>query len=159
MTKTKAMSSLHKEDVFLHSAEETLALGKKIGASLGTGSVVALSGDLGTGKTTFVKGVGQALGMTDPHAINSPTFNYVNIYEGRFPLYHFDLYRLRSSQDFLDAGFVEFLTQGIACIEWPLHALPFLSPSTLFLSFTHVDFHTRKVTLQQTKELIGTQTQ
>lgn len=132
-----------------------MALGKKIGASLPKGSVLALSGDLGAGKTTFVKGIGAALGLTDPHAINSPTFTYVNIYEGRLPLYHFDLYRLRSSQDFLDAGFAEFLSQGIACIEWPQHALPFLSPDTLFLSFAHVDFHTRKVELQQLKELDG----
>jgi tRNA threonylcarbamoyladenosine biosynthesis protein TsaE len=64
------------------------------------------------------------------------------------PLYHFDLYRLRSPKEFLDAGFSDFLTSGIACIEWPEHALPFLPKNTLHLSFTHVDLHTRKIQIK-----------
>lgn len=145
-------ASLLQETFLLRSAEETFTLGKTLGSSLRSGSVLALTGDLGAGKTTFVKGLAMALGIDDPHIINSPTFTYVNVYEGKLPLYHFDLYRLRSPQEFLDSGFVEFLHSGIACIEWPEHALPFLPSDTLFLTFTHVDPHTRSIRLEHMKK-------
>lgn len=135
---------------FLSTPEETHALGKKIGASLSAGSVLALTGDLGTGKTTFVKGVGAGLGI-DATTINSPTFTYLHVHEGKIPLFHFDLYRLRSPHDFLDAGFEEFLTKGVACIEWPQNALPFLPDSSLHLLFSHVDICTRKIEIQGTR--------
>lgn len=149
------MSSWHKvmpeglteQIYFLKTPEETFALGKMIGSSLQAGDVLALTGDLGSGKTTFVKGLGSVLGIAEP-SINSPTFTYLNVYEGQLPLYHFDLYRLRSPKEFLDAGFADFLTSGIACIEWPQHAFPFLPENTLHLSFTHVDLQTRKIEIR-----------
>ncbi len=151
MRKKKAASSLYKEKIFiLNGPEETAALGKEIGSSLSKGSVLALSGELGSGKTTFVKGIAEGLGLAGSHEINSPTFNYMNVYETTLPLYHFDLYRLRSPQEFLESGFVEFLSEGIACIEWPEPALPFLPASTYFISFMHTGVKSRKVSMNQT---------
>ena len=132
---------------FLSSPEETLALGKEIGSTLSKGSVLTLTGDLGAGKTTFVKGIGSALGIQET-SINSPTFTYLHVYDGRLPLYHFDLYRLRSSHEFLDAGFEEYLEKGVACIEWPQHALPFLPVHALHLKFTHEGETVRKIEIR-----------
>ncbi len=140
------------EEVFiLHSPAETMAFGKTIGSVLSRGSVLALCGELGSGKTTFIKGVGLSLGIMDSHTIHSPTFSYLHIYEGNYPLYHFDLYRLRSADEFLGLGFAEFLTEGICCIEWPEHASSFLPLHTLFFFFEHVDIKTRKLTLRKNK--------
>ena len=82
------------------------------------GGVIALFGELGSGKTTFVKGVALSLGIAE-HKVSSPTFAYMHVYEGCIPLYHFDLYRLRGPEDFFALGFDEYLScGGICCIEW-----------------------------------------
>lgn len=98
------------------SAEETFQIGKAFGATLKSPCVVAFSGDLGAGKTTFIRGIASALGI-DTHAVCSPTFTYLNIYAGK--LYHFDLYRIPNTENFLAAGFDDFLHHdAICCIEW-----------------------------------------
>lgn len=99
------------------SPEETRAVGEAIAPALRSGDVVSLTGDLGAGKTTFVQGVAQALGVAD-HVV-SPTFTLVREYEGTVPIYHFDVYRLDHLQDVLDLGFEEILDLGgIVFIEW-----------------------------------------
>ena len=98
-----------------HSAEKTRLFGLEVGQKLKSGAVLALKGELGAGKTTFVEGLVEGvLGKRIP--IESPTFCYLNIYEGK--VFHFDLYRLKSAEQFLEMGFEEFLFTGIACIEW-----------------------------------------
>lgn len=159
-TAGKLPNLFHEQTFLLSNAAETFELGRQIGLSLATNEVdallqpanfervtLALCGELGAGKTTFVKGFGVGLGIQDPNLISSPTFTYVNIYDGVKTLYHFDLYRLKSSQEFLDSGFMELLENGIACIEWPESALPFLPSDTYFLTFTHVNLTTRRVTI------------
>ncbi|MBI3508751.1 MAG: tRNA (adenosine(37)-N6)-threonylcarbamoyltransferase complex ATPase subunit type 1 TsaE [Chlamydiia bacterium] len=102
----------------LGSESATLAFGKAFAAQLAPNSILALHGDLGAGKTTFVKGLALGLGIEEP--IVSPTFVYLNLYAGRLPLYHFDLYRLKSKEDFEALGFSEyFFKGGICAIEWP----------------------------------------
>jgi tRNA threonylcarbamoyladenosine biosynthesis protein TsaE len=99
------------------SPEETRALGRAVAAVLGSGDVVSLTGDLGAGKTTFVQGAADGLGIRQ--AVLSPTFTLVRQYEGSLPVYHLDVYRLDSLQDVVDLGFDEILDRGaVVFIEW-----------------------------------------
>lgn len=99
-----------------NSLEETVQIGKKISSFLKVGSVVCLSGELGAGKTTLVKAIAS---LFTNEEIISPTYTYLNIYDGSIPLYHFDLYRLTQPEEFLFSGFDEFLhKKGICLIEW-----------------------------------------
>ncbi len=101
------------------SLEETHLVAKALGESLKTASCLVFFGDLGAGKTTFIKELASLLADIDPSEVVSPTFQYLNIYKGRTTVYHFDLYRLRSSEDFLLMGFEELFTpNGVTCIEW-----------------------------------------
>ena len=101
-----------------HSPEETRTLGAKLAEKLGPGAVVAFTGDLGAGKTAFVSGMAQGLGIRE--RVTSPTFTIVNEYEGgRLPLFHFDMYRLHSADELFDIGWEDYLTRGGVCaVEW-----------------------------------------
>lgn len=102
-----------------HSSEETQAAGADFAASLRGNDIVAFFGDLAAGKTTFLKGMISALTGCHPAEITSPTFNYLHIYEGKIPVYHFDLYRLTTAEQFTSAGFSEYLQAGgVCCLEW-----------------------------------------
>ena len=100
-----------------HDAVQTGRAGAALAALLAPGDVVALSGDLGAGKTRLVQGVARGLGADDP--VTSPTFNILMVHEGRLPLYHFDLYRLESAGQLEDIGFYETVeADGVSMIEW-----------------------------------------
>ena len=101
-----------------HSADETQALGQKLASRLAPGDVIAYFGDLGAGKTAFTRGLAQGLGITDP--VTSPTYTIVNEYlSGRIPLFHFDMYRLGSSDELFDIGWEDYLSRGGVCaVEW-----------------------------------------
>ncbi len=105
---------------FTSSPAETIELGRKMGEVLREGDVVALSGELGTGKTCLTKGLALGLGVPDADDVISPTFTLVNEYVGaRFPLYHLDAYRIESIEDFQRAGLDEFFyAGGVAVLEW-----------------------------------------
>jgi tRNA threonylcarbamoyladenosine biosynthesis protein TsaE len=106
-------------DTFIsHSAEETLALGEAWGRAAATGLVIALSGDLGAGKTQLARGVARGLGVSD--RVHSPTFTLVNEYGGgRLPLFHIDLYRLESPEQIVTAGLEEYFhPAGVSVVEW-----------------------------------------
>ena len=97
-----------------HSADETQALGQKLASRLVPGDVIAYFGDLGAGKTAFTRGLAQGLGITDP--VTSPTYTIVNEYlSGRIPLFHFDMYRLSSSDELFDIGCEDYLSRGGVC--------------------------------------------
>lgn len=100
------------------SAEETFALGQRIGENAVSGQVYALNGDLGVGKTVFTQGVAKGLGIEG--AVSSPTFTILQIYEeGRLPFYHFDVYRIGSVEEMDEIGYDEyFYGNGICLIEW-----------------------------------------
>ena len=101
-----------------HSPEQTFALAQALGTELRAGDTVFLSGDLGTGKSVFARGVAAALDIHEPMA--SPTFTIMYPYEGRCRLYHFDLYRLEEPEEFYQAGLDEFIGgDGVALVEWP----------------------------------------
>ncbi|MBO4728052.1 MAG: tRNA (adenosine(37)-N6)-threonylcarbamoyltransferase complex ATPase subunit type 1 TsaE [Spirochaetaceae bacterium] len=99
------------------TAEETIKLGEKIGSYLKAGDVLAMRGTLAAGKTTITKGIAHALGIEE--TITSPTFTIVSEYEGKLHLYHIDVYRLDSSEDFVNLGSDEMLYgNGVSIIEW-----------------------------------------
>lgn len=100
------------------SAEETLALGRRIGQEAKPGQIYALSGDLGVGKTVFTQGMAQGLGITEP--VSSPTFTIVQVYEGgRLPFYHFDVYRIGDVTEMEEIGYEDcFFGEGVCLIEW-----------------------------------------
>ena len=101
------------------SVEETMEIGAKFAKGLKKGDCVALIGDLGAGKTVFTKGVAKGLGVRNARYVNSPTFVIIKEYEGRFPLYHFDLYRLDGHSGFDDMNYEEyFYGDGVTVIEW-----------------------------------------
>ena len=101
-----------------NSPEETEALGAALGRALRPGTVVAYRGDLGAGKTAFTRGLAKGLGCREP--VTSPTYTIVNEYlSGRMPLFHFDMYRLRSADDLFDIGWEDYLDRGGVCaVEW-----------------------------------------
>ena len=121
---------------------ETIALGKRLGQLLPKGSVVALEGDLAGGKTTFTKGIGEALGVKQ--VINSPTFTILKIYNGRLPLYHIDAYRLENND--YDLGISEYEEEGIMVVEWPEYYANYLPAEYLEVRFEYIDDDTREIT-------------
>lgn len=105
-------------DYLTHNEIETEALGETLARRLGPGDVVAYRGDLGAGKTAFTRGLARGLGCTG--RVTSPTFTVVNEYEGgRLPLFHFDMYRLGSSEELFGIGWEDYLARGGVCaVEW-----------------------------------------
>ena len=105
-------------EIITKSPEETAAIGEKIGRLFSAGTVICLYGDLGAGKTLFVQNLAKGLEIDED--VTSPTFNIMNVYEGRLPLYHFDLYRLEQEYELEDIGFYDYVDapEGIVVIEW-----------------------------------------
>ena len=116
-----------------HSPEETEQLGEQLGRTLRPGSVVAYRGDLGMGKTAFTRGLARGLGCTC--RVTSPTFTIVNEYSGALPLFHFDMYRLDSSDDLFDIGWEDYLSRGGVCaVEWSERVEDALPEDALWVS-------------------------
>ena len=100
-----------------YSLEDTQKVAQSIAAELKGGEFIAMYGDLGAGKTAFVQGLAKALGITNP--VTSPTFTIVNEYEGRLPLFHFDVYRITDSDEMYEIGYDDYIAAGGVCIvEW-----------------------------------------
>lgn len=110
-----------------HSARDTVGFGKELGRRLTAGAVVALTGELGSGKTTLIKGFAEGLGIPSRN-VKSPTFVILHIYKAKFPVYHFDLYRMERASELEAVGFEEFLRdpQALSVIEWADRATAFL---------------------------------
>mgnify|MGYP000077069318 FL=1 len=121
-----------------HSPEETEQLGEQLGRTLRPGSVVAYRGDLGMGKTAFTRGLARGLGCTC--RVTSPTFTIVNEYSGALPLFHFDMYRLDSSDELFDIGWEDYLSRGGVCaVEWSERVEDALPEDALWVSFARGD--------------------
>lgn len=123
-----------------NSPEETWALAAEITAELQPGTVIALHGDLGAGKTCFIQGLAAALDIDEP--ITSPTYTLIGEYEGRLPLHHIDLYRLSGPTEALGLGLEEYFdVNGITAIEWAERADGLLPPDLLHIRI-EADEHT-----------------
>ncbi len=131
------------KSIITSSSDQTIELGKKIGLSLNGGDVIFLSGDLGAGKTTFTKGIGQALNVK--RVINSPTFTIVKEYNCNITLYHIDLYRLENLDDFELEEY--FNDESICVCEWPKDNMDLLSTPHIFINIKRLDLDKREFTI------------
>jgi len=128
---------------------ETQNLGKRIGEKLVPGSVIALIGELGSGKTCFTKGLCSGLGIPK-REVNSPSFTFINEYKGKFPVFHFDLYRAEDIITSLEIGVPDYLTKaesGVAIIEWAERIFSLLSSSYLKVNFSVISPRKRQIML------------
>lgn len=127
---------------------ETIALGRRLGTFLKGGDIVALTGELGSGKTCFTKGIALGLCVPEDTVVNSPSFSLVNEYSGRHILFHMDAYRLESISDLISAGLDEYFYQdGIVVIEWADRWSDFLPAWRVKVELSIVDDYSRKVAL------------
>lgn len=139
-----------KETIICKTDEEMQELGYKFGLEAQPASVVSLRGSLGAGKTVFARGVARALGVKE--AIVSPTFTLMQQYDGRIPMYHMDLYRITSEEDFLMIGGEDLLySDGICLIEWSEVISAMLPPNTIYIQITVNPDQSRTVEIERQK--------
>ena len=127
------------------SPEETRQAGEKLGNTLAPGSVVLLKGDLGAGKTVFAGGIAKALGIEGP--VKSPTFTILREYEGKYPLRHFDLYRITDPGELAEIGFESLLDGCVSVIEWPDVAEEYLPEDAVTVEITRTGDEEREITV------------
>ena len=140
--------------VISRSAEETQALGERLGARLGRGDVVACVGPLGAGKTCFLQGLARGLGVTT--AVTSPTFVLINQYRGRLPVYHVDAYRTGSLAELVDLGLEEMLHgEGVTIVEWADKLLPLLPARTTTVTIAGLGDEPREIELTGPAEVLA----
>ena len=133
--------------VVSRSAQETQALGERLGRRLGPGDVVACIGPLGAGKTCFLQGLARGLGVTAD--VTSPTFVLVNQYRGRLPVYHVDAYRTESLTELMDLGLLELLGGGgVTVIEWADKLESLLPPEAIHVHIDGVGDQPRAITIR-----------
>ena len=120
------------------SEQETEAIGRELAQQLAPGAVVAFTGDLGAGKTAFVRGMAQGLGISQ--RVTSPTFTIVNEYQGRIPLFHFDMYRLPDADALFDIGWEDYLDRGGVCaVEWSENVSEALPEDTVWVDLRRLE--------------------
>lgn len=131
-----------------HSTQETEQFGEEVAKSLRGGDVLAFTGSLGMGKTAFIRGLARGLGCRG--RVTSPTFTIVNEYDGKTPLFHFDMYRLGSSDELFDIGWDDYLARGGVCaVEWSERVSDALPDDTIYVDIARgeEDENTRTITV------------
>lgn len=132
-------------EIISDTPHETERIGSLAGEMLKNGDVVALSGELGTGKTTLIKGIAQAMGF-DSGEVASPSFTFINEYDGPLSLFHIDLYRLENEKELYEIGFEEYMKgDGVVVIEWAdkvPHAVP---KESLWITLRYLDAERREI--------------
>ena len=130
-----------------NSEQETEALGAKFGAEIPDGSVVAFYGELGSGKTAFIRGMAQGMGIEA--MVNSPTFTIVNEYTGKRSLFHFDMYRLGSADELFDIGWEDYLARnGVCAVEWSENVADAFEGDEYVISFRKTSPTGREITME-----------
>jgi tRNA threonylcarbamoyladenosine biosynthesis protein TsaE len=134
-----------------HSEEQTEALAAKLAGLFGEQAVIVLTGELGSGKTVFVRGLARAKGL-DADLVNSPSFTLVNEYPGKTSVYHFDLYRMESPSELYEIGLDEYLSRdGLVVIEWGEKAEPLLPKPHYLIDFEIVGDTDREINVSVTE--------
>ncbi|MCX5726567.1 MAG: tRNA (adenosine(37)-N6)-threonylcarbamoyltransferase complex ATPase subunit type 1 TsaE [Candidatus Saganbacteria bacterium] len=135
-------------EIITKNAEETRELGKKIGASLKSGDVVALTGELGSGKTTLIQGLAAGIGVSD--FVTSPTFILIGEYSGIHPFIHVDLYRLEEEKEIEDLGILEYFDgRGIVAIEWAERMRDLLPENLIKIEIESLDETKRRIRIAE----------
>ena len=127
-----------------NTEKETIHEGHKLGCTLKPGSVVALHGDLGAGKTAFTRGIAGGLGINA--SVSSPTFTIVNEYSGKIPLFHFDMYRLEGENELFDIGWDDYQERnGVCVVEWSEKVPNAFSSDTIIVRIENLGGNSRKI--------------
>ena len=144
--------STFKYQITTRSVDETQKLGEIIGTAVTGGKILALTGDLGSGKTSFVQGLARGLEVPDDYYITSPSYTLINEYPGRFPLFHVDLYRITDPVDIEDIGLYEILDDnGVVAIEWADRIEQKLLSDSITIHFEITNDDTRKISIYANK--------
>lgn len=131
------------------SAQQTWDLGLSIGKKLKEGDILALSGELGSGKTCFTGGLAGGLGVDEKYRITSPTFTLINEYPAKYNLYHFDVYRIKNYSEFEDLGYEEyFCGKGVVVIEWAEKISSILPADTISVNFEYLEENGRRIIMK-----------
>jgi len=143
----------NKKLIISRSTEDTLLIGKIIGQCLINGDIVALIGDLGTGKTCLTQGIARGLDVSESYAVASPTFTLINEYPGRHVLYHLDVYRLSGSRDLEEMGYEEyFYGRGVSVIEWAEKIADIIPDTAISIWITFLDEHSRRIKISASEK-------
>lgn len=134
-----------------HSPEETEALAERLSDKLNGNEVIAMFGGLGAGKTAFTRGLARGLDIDD--GVSSPTFALVNEYSGKYTVYHFDMYRVKSWDDLYSTGFFDYLDNGILVIEWSENIEEFLPEELIKIKFGVIGENDREIEIEGADEL------
>ena len=138
-------------ETITHSRAETVALGKRMAVVLSPGSLVAFTGGLGAGKTTFTRYMCEALDCRDD--VSSPTFALVHCYRAKFPIYHFDMYRINGFDNLYSTGFFDYLDAGgVLVIEWSENVLEFLPKDMIRVDIKRISDNEREITVKRGEE-------
>lgn len=136
-------------EIITNSLKDTQDFAVKLSSKLKRGDIVAFTGSLGAGKTSFIQGLAKGLGLKKNYYVNSPTFTILNVYEGgKLPIYHFDWYRLSSEAEAYDLGIEEYFDgNGISVIEWAEKFSKLLPKRTIWIKMEVVTENQRRITL------------
>ena len=145
--------STYKYQITSGSVDETQKLGKIIGSTVSAGTFLALTGDLGSGKTSFVQGLAEGLGVSEDYYITSPSYTLINEYPGRFPLFHVDLYRITDPVvDIEDIGLYEILDDdAVVAVEWADRIEQKILPDSITIHFEITGDETRNISIYTNK--------
>jgi len=142
------MSTIRTLEIISPTPLETERIGSLLGEMVTRGDVIALSGELGAGKTTLVRGLAQGMGF-DSEVIASPSFTLVNEYEGPLPLFHIDLYRLKDERELRDIGYEEYVGEaGVAVIEWADRVPGAIPHESLWITLRYRDAERREIVMR-----------
>lgn len=143
-------------EIVSESSARTFDIGCSIGRRLSAGDIVALTGELGAGKTSLTQGIASGLEVSNKYQITSPTFTLVNEYPGRLTLYHVDVYRLAGSDDMLAMGYEDFFFgKGVTVIEWAEKIRDILPAESYVIKMTYVDEDTRKIEIYGNDQVLS----
>jgi tRNA threonylcarbamoyladenosine biosynthesis protein TsaE len=143
-------------EIVSDSPARTFNIGCFIGQQLSAGDIIALTGELGAGKTSLTQGIASGLGVSKKYQITSPTFTLVNEYPGRLALYHVDVYRLAGSDDLLAMGYEDFFFgKGVTVIEWAEKIRDILPEESYLIRMIYVDENTRKIEIKGNDQVLS----
>ena len=140
--------SLNKK-IISKSEKETIAAGRELTRDIHSGKIIGLEGNLGSGKTVFVKGLAEGIGCTASEVISSPTFKLFNTYTGRILLYHIDLYRLVTVEEIIQTGILDLLTgESLIAIEWAEKIKPLMIDFDYYVQFEYISDKKRRIKIK-----------